>query len=59
MAWYMVFRGRKPGVYADWPTCNAQVSGFSGCNYQKYASEQEAIAAFNSFFGLHNNPRLQ
>jgi viroplasmin and RNaseH domain-containing protein len=59
MAWYVVFRGRKPGIYADWGTCNAQVSGFSGCNYQKYPTQQEAIAAFNSFFGIDDNPRIQ
>jgi ribonuclease HI len=59
MAWYVVFRGRKPGVYADWPTCNAQVSGFSGCNYQKYSSQHEARAAFNTFFGLDTKPRIE
>ena len=34
MAWYVVYRGKEPGVYAIWPTCHAQVSGFANCCYK-------------------------
>ena len=34
MAWYVVYWGKEPGVYATWPSCHAQVSGFANCCYK-------------------------
>jgi len=33
---YVVWRGRKPGVYRSWNDCWAQVRGFSGAQYKSY-----------------------
>jgi len=49
MAWYVVFRGRRPGVYSDWANCQAQVTGYSHSSYQKYATMEEAVHAFQTF----------
>ncbi|KAJ6836193.1 hypothetical protein M6B38_326850 [Iris pallida] len=28
MSFYVVLKGRKPGVYTTWPECHMQVNGF-------------------------------
>ena len=53
MAWYVVFHGRRPGVYSDWANCQAQVTGYSHSSYQKYATMEEAVHAFQTFLS-HN-----
>ena len=49
MAWYVVFRGRKPGVYRDWQDCNEQVSGFPNCSFRSYPNRDEAVAAYLAY----------
>jgi ribonuclease HI len=43
---YVVWVGRKPGVYRSWDECAAQVNGFPGAKYKSFESEKEAQAAF-------------
>jgi viroplasmin and RNaseH domain-containing protein len=33
MAWYVVFHGRKPGVYDSWEVCSQYIVGFSGAAF--------------------------
>ncbi len=44
---YVVWRGRKPGVYRTWDDCWAQVRGFSGAQYKSYPDQATADRAFN------------
>ena len=43
---YVVFKGRKPGIYKTWAECKAQVDGFSGPVFRGYGSMEEAKEAF-------------
>ncbi len=43
---YVVWTGRKPGIYRNWDECAAQVNGFPGAKYKSFESEKEAQAAF-------------
>ena len=43
---YVVWKGRKPGVYASWDACKAQVEGMAGALYKSYPSQKEADAAY-------------
>lgn len=52
MTWYVVFSGRRPGVYRDWPTCHDQVAGFRNCSYKSYPSEDEAVNAYRAYLML-------
>lgn len=52
MAWYVVFRGRRPGVYRDWASCHDQATGFSNCAYKSYRSEDEAVNAYRAYLLL-------
>ena len=51
MAWYVVFRGRKAGVYVDWQACHDQVSGYKNNCYRSYSTRDEAVAAYLAYFG--------
>ena len=53
---YVVFNGRKQGVFYNWPDYHDQVHRFPGASYKKYNSYQDAIAAFNS--RRNSNPPL-
>ncbi|XP_073036473.1 uncharacterized protein [Primulina eburnea] len=44
---YVVFVGRKAGVYDRWPDANAQVYRFPGACYKSYESRKAAEEAFN------------
>lgn len=46
---YVVFKGRKPGVYETWKDTEDQVKGFSGNHYQDFTSLTEAKYAFRHF----------
>ncbi|TKB56537.1 ribonuclease H1 domain-containing protein [Ferrimonas aestuarii] len=43
---YVVWAGRKPGIYTSWNECKAQVDGFAGARYKSFKTQAEADAAF-------------
>jgi len=46
MTWYVVHRGRTPGVYSNWHDAHDEVDQFKGACHKKYQTEQEAYVAF-------------
>lgn len=42
--YYAVKVGKKTGIFNDWPTCQAQVSGFSGAIFKSFKTLNEAQA---------------
>lgn len=42
--YYAVRKGQVPGVYDNWPECEAQVKGFPGAEYKSFKSAEEAAA---------------
>lgn len=46
--YYVVWSGRKPGIYLSWDECNRQVTGFKGARYKSFPSEVEAKQAFQT-----------
>lgn len=45
---YVVFKGRNPGVYDDWTDALEQVRGFKGAVYKGYSSSAEAAYAYRN-----------
>lgn len=45
---YVVWEGRKPGVYASWDECKRQVDGFEKAKYKSFESQVQADQAFKS-----------
>lgn len=43
---YVVFKGRKPGIYKDWNSTNAQVHRFSGEDQRGFTTLEAAVQAW-------------
>jgi ribonuclease HI len=43
--YYVVWKGRKRGIFRSWPECEKQVKGFVGAEYKAFESAAEARAA--------------
>ncbi|MCR5588582.1 MAG: ribonuclease H family protein [Bacteroidales bacterium] len=43
--YYVVWQGKKPGIYSDWDECRKQVQGVQGAQYKGFGSMAEAEAA--------------
>lgn len=43
--YYVVWQGKKPGIYSDWDACKEQVHGVLGAQYKGFDSMAEAEAA--------------
>lgn len=45
---YVVWKGRKTGIFASWVECEKQVKGFVGAEYKAFGTRKEADSAFRS-----------
>ena len=43
--YYVVWRGKKTGVFEGWPECKEQVDGFAGARYKGFPTRELADAA--------------
>ena len=59
MTWYVVHRGRTPGVSSNWHDAHAEVDKFKGACHKKYQTEQEAYAAFYGHQDVLRPPPLE
>jgi ribonuclease HI len=59
--YYVVWVGKKPGIYTSWAECQLQVNQFVGAKYKSYESMQEAEAAYKAgaskHWGLGQKPK--
>ena len=44
--YYVVWNGRRPGIYTSWEACKAQVHGATGARYKAFRTREEAAAAY-------------
>ena len=44
--YYVVWKGREPGIFATWEQCKAQVDRFSGARFKSFPTLEEAESAF-------------
>ncbi len=45
---YVVWKGKRPGIYETWADCKSQIEGFKGAQYKSFGEFSEAKKAFNS-----------
>lgn len=45
---YVVWKGKHPGIFESWADCKAQIDGHKGAQYKSFATFAEAKKAFNS-----------
>lgn len=53
--YYVVWKGKKPGIYKDWKECKAVITGFQGAQYKGFVSFEEAKKAFDKTFAEYKN----
>ena len=58
MTWYVVYKGRVPGVYDDWKDCRRQVHRFSRNSYKGYATREEAVAKWRRHVWKKNRTKI-
>ncbi|MFB4165801.1 ribonuclease H [Alteribacillus sp. JSM 102045] len=54
--YYVVWKGRKPGIYSSWAECEKEVKGFPGASFRSFLSKEEAERAFK---GESTTPSLK
>ena len=45
---YVVWKGKRPGIYESWDDCKSQIEGYKGAQYKSFSEFAEAKKAFNS-----------
>jgi len=45
---YVVWKGKHPGIFDSWDDCKAQIEGVKGAQYKSFSTFTEAKQAFNS-----------
>jgi len=50
---YVVWKGRKTGVFSSWEECAKQVQGFNGAQYKSFLSRGAAEQAFRGKYAAH------
>ena len=48
---YAVRKGYKTGIFTDWDSCQRQVNGYSGSEFKKHPTREEALRYLN---GVHS-----
>lgn len=49
---YVVWKGRKTGIFTTWAECKSLVDGFAGARYKSFPTQAEAEAAFGGKAGV-------
>lgn len=48
--YYVVWKGRKTGIFSFWDECKKQINGFEGAQYKSFTHKTEAEKAFKKSF---------
>lgn len=45
---YVVFEGKKPGIYMSWHECSLHVLGYKNARYKKYGNYDQVVHDYNT-----------
>jgi ribonuclease HI len=51
--YYVVWKGRRTGVFSSWEECSAQVTGYTDAEYKSFGSLDAARAAYRGAYQEH------
>lgn len=54
---YVVWKGKRPGIYHSWEECQEQIAGVKGAQYMGFTSKKEAEEAFDSNYGAYKGKK--
>lgn len=55
--YYVVWKGKRPGIYETWKDCKAQIDGQKGAQYKSFLTFQEAKKAYNSNYEFYKGKK--
>ena len=55
---YVVWKGRKTGIFSSWEECAAQVTGFNGAEYKSFENRSTAEAAFSAPYEAYKGKHI-
>ena len=58
MVYYVVHKGRNPGIYTSWDKCKKEIEKFEGAIFKKFTDKNEASAFLKVGFGEGKKPRI-
>lgn len=48
--YYVVWKGKNPGIYGDWEACRREIEAVEGARYMGFPTREEAEAAFRGTY---------
>lgn len=54
---YVVWKGKHPGIYDSWDDCKAQITGYKGAQYKSFSTFKEAKVAYNGNYSDYRRPK--
>ncbi len=54
---YVVWKGKRPGIYESWKDCKAQITGQKGAQYKSFSTFEEAKKAYNSNYEFYKGKK--
>ncbi|NAS12468.1 ribonuclease H1 domain-containing protein [Poritiphilus flavus] len=54
---YVVWKGKRPGIYHSWDKCLEQIKGFKGAQYMSFSSLSAAEEAYNSNYSAYKGKK--
>ena len=59
MTWYVVYKGKVPGVYDDWEECRRQVHHFCGSSYKGYNTLVEVETRYANYLARERTREME
>jgi viroplasmin and RNaseH domain-containing protein len=59
MTWYVVYKGKVPGVYDDWEECRRQVHHFSSNSYKGYNTLVEVETRYANYLARERTREME
>ncbi|MEY8020523.1 viroplasmin family protein [Muriicola sp. SD30] len=54
---YVVWKGKVPGIYESWDACKKQISGTKGAQYMSFPTREQAEKAYNSSYAAYKGSK--
>jgi len=54
---YVVWKGKVPGIYESWDSCKLQIAGIKGAQYMGFPNREEATKAYNSSYAAYKGKK--
>lgn len=56
---YVVWKGKRPGIYESWKDCKAAITGYGGAEYKSFESFDQAKKAYNGNYADYRGSKKE